>query len=146
MSEQAEVLQHISRPDLPWRRATLTRCGREIAELAADRVVTVDEARKKVDRLGKTRAVMFLCMTCIDRWHAWPEWDESPAGLIGRYSEGASWARRNEDGESRFDGLNRELRALAILAQRYEPEFRELLSDQESGALVALSEHRKGRR
>lgn len=119
MTDPDEVLQHIRRTDLPWREATKTRCGRLVAELAADRVIPLDEARAKVKRLGKQRAAMFLCMTCCNHIDDWPEWDADPVTRMERECAGGRWRKRDSD----LELVERELRAIAMLVLAHRDEF-----------------------
>lgn len=137
-----EVLQHVSRPDMPWRAATLTRCGREVAELAEGRVIDVDTARAKVKRLGQQRAAMFLCMTCCNHVGDWPEWDVNPIGRMNRECSGAAYRR---DDDPRVAGLATDLRALAILADRHRDEFDAIVAGLQDPNLVGLAQHRARR-
>jgi len=139
-----EVLQHVRRTDLPWRQATHTNCGREIAELAPDRVISHSEARAKVNRMGKQRAAMFLCMTCAGRWYVTPEWDDDPVGRM--YAECQKFVNRSDSENI----VAHELRAIAMLIAAHRDEFNEAVAGL-SGAVSltaarATKRQRAGRR
>lgn len=66
-------VDHLPRAVLPWRTtAERTECGKDLADLPADRVITVAELQQRIRDIGKTRAAMTACITCMqtaNRWH-----------------------------------------------------------------------------
>lgn len=140
VTDDGEVLQHILRTPLPWRDAARTACGLVVDELAAGRVLTLDEGRAKIARLGKQRASMFLCMTCCNRAPNWPEWDRDPVERMARECE-RGWGNP----EHRVV-VERDLRAIAALIVAHRGEFDDLVRGQVDGIVVSLSTLRTERR
>lgn len=128
MTDSEPTLAHVRRHRLPWRAAELTKteCGQKPAEFA--RVITWDELRDLVTRLGKQRASMQVCMTCWGRAHSWNDeefylaWEENPEALL--YRELKPYGREETL-------MRRELRAIAALVDAHRDEFAELIQGLE---------------
>lgn len=108
----AEVLDHITRPGLPWRAERLTECGRP-----ADGVqtITADELRARVARLGKQRTAFTVCMTCAGRVGYSKPWAVAPELVLEREIQ-----RRKPEEVLR---LRRELAAVTALVEAHREEF-----------------------
>lgn len=135
-----EPLDHIARPNLPWRPENLTECGKDTNTV--EQVITRDQALAKVGRQGKQRAAMSTCMTC---WNAaeWNrDWAQSPTEVMAReVKRGRNWSTRvlpNTD-----TPLDRELRAVAALVEAHRDEFDGYLSGL--GATADLASKRLAR-
>jgi len=127
-------VEHVSRPDLPWRRATHTECG---IPKANHPCITRDDFMDKVEKQGAQRAMLTTCQTCMSTAERHPDWEESPALAIQREVEG--WGGR---AKNRRDVISMELIAMATLVALHREEFDELLEDQR--AIVSI-DSAKGR-
>lgn len=135
-----EPLAHIARSPLPWRAAADndTECGKPVGDFA--KVVSWAEAVAFVKEFGQARAAFMLCVTCSQTAtrYGWR--------LPGRnvYDEQLTFdasptARLEHERAKRREQLDGELRAMAILVQRYPDEFADLVS----GRVVPISELRR---
>jgi len=123
---------HVCRPDLPWRVATLTECGKSIVDVAA--CITRDEMAAKIKRDGVQRCAYSTCMTCMETSQRWPDWSADPVRAV----------ERDFYGGARDPRLLDELRALAALVLAHREEFDGyLLGIKET---VSLDEARRARR
>lgn len=113
-----EPLQHVLRPQPPWRDLMVTECGRPTNDLAA--VLTRDEFVAKVTRLGQQRSAMTTCMTCWETARNHPAWDQSPVAVMGRITRDGQWGKD-------AGMVNKELRAIAHLIDAHREEFDGLL-------------------
>jgi hypothetical protein len=123
---------HVRRPDLPWRTARLTECGKPIVDVAS--CITREEMRAKVKQQGVQRAAFTTCMTCMSTGKSWPEWDEDPVRTLGRDFYAGHPDPRMVD----------ELRALAALVDAHRDEFDGYMAGIKE--TVSLAEQRKRRR
>jgi hypothetical protein len=124
--------QHVRRPDLPWREATLTECGQPIVDVAA--CLTRPQMRAKWSREGEQRAAYTTCMTCLHTGRRWPEWDEDPVGSLARYF----YLGRQDP------VLADDLRAIAALIETHRDEFDEYLAGLKD--TISLAAVRQARR
>ena len=124
-------LDHVRRPQPPWRVADVTECG-----LPEDRHPTLSrvELAAKVRRLGVQRAAMTTCMTCLATAQRWPTFDDDPVEAIGRETH------RGRDANPAFRD---ELLAIAALIERHPDEFAQLLAGIAN--TIRLSERRAAR-
>lgn len=106
-----EPIDHVRRPDLPWREATVTECGKPIVDVAS--CITRPAMRAKFAREGRQRAAFTTCMTCLHTGDRWPEWQDDPVKALGRYF----YMFRGDE------QLADELRALAALVEAHRDEF-----------------------
>lgn len=132
-------VDHLPRQALPWRtEADRTECGKPLADLPADRVISVEVLQKRIRDVGKTRAAMTTCITCMqtaNRWH--PRAGGSGAiEAVVRELSGLEHAgppiRGSESGRhyleisqrwERKQRILRELEALAALIAEHRDEF-----------------------
>ncbi len=132
--EGKKIIEHVLRPPIPWRRGVpLTECGLSVQ---GSNVLTREDFLRKVRDQGIQRAMLSTCYTCGETAQRHPDWHANPAGCLSR--EISSYARSD-----RRDQINRELRALAVLSERYRAEFEELMQDQRE--IVPLSSARRRR-
>lgn len=115
-----EPVDHIARPNLPWREpAGLTECGHD-----ASRVPTIsrDEYHHRLKDLGQQRTAMLTCMTCANTAGRWSDWESDPRQALGREIE---WERGfgYRSRESRGQRLKDELVAIAALIEAHRDEF-----------------------
>ena len=127
-----EPLKHIRRPDLPWREATLTECGRPVTDVRA--LIDRAEAIALVKKHGMQRAAFILCMTCASTANRWPEWHDDPYGALAREFMGAG----------RDPEMADYLTAIGMLVTAHHDEYVELLAGLKE--TVSIDEARKRRR
>lgn len=122
-----EHIDHVRRPDLPWRRLLITECGLPVA---GHPVISREVFLMRLKEEGQQRTAMRTCMTCFETARRHPIWAEDPVQAI---------AREVHTFKSRA-AFKRELLALAALVERHRDEFAELLEDQQ--AIAHLGERR----
>lgn len=129
------TVDHIERPNPPWRTERTTECGLDDTH----KMVSRAEFYERVKDQGQQRAAMSVCMTC---WHTairyggWGRdhastkaqflnlWGHDPADVIGRDLHG-----------KRRDLLNRELHVVGLLIEAHRDEFDQAMA----GAADALT-------
>jgi hypothetical protein len=144
-----EPVHHIIRAKLPWRKEPdLTECGHLASEMAL--VWTRAEAVAKFKELGEQRMAMVTCMTCMHTANRWPTWETSPVAVMDRECSREGWHFRQYPGpeqQAEKNLLERELRALAALAEVHSEEFQEMVEGlAETGDLAAKRAQRQRRR
>ena len=141
--EKVGPIQHVLRGLLPWREpgSERTECGLLARDVRS--VGTFAEMRRKVDRIGQKRAAFSSCMTCweaVRRNRDYGHRSDVDAVFHDLLRE-AEWSRCRET-DARV--LGREIRALAILAERHAEEFASILSALDD--VVSLGKVREERR
>ncbi|MET0698969.1 MAG: hypothetical protein ABWY93_04835 [Mycobacterium sp.] len=129
MTAEEQPRDHVRRPDLPWRTATLTECGLQAATVKSCIDNAELQARVRVD--GKRRTAYSTCITCLETAARWPAFAEDPVQALSR----EVYAMRGNP------QLAAELRALAALAGKYHDEFEDFLNGLQ--ATVSLSDRRR---
>lgn len=138
VSDTAEVtfdpnlpIEHVLRPDLPWRVSAMTECGRDVRDVQA----VIDRGRLlvKLRELGVQRAAYTTCMTCAQTSRRWKTWDQDPVDALAREFYGRQDPR-----------LADELRAVAALVAAHRGEFADLMAGLAD--TVRLADRRAGRR
>ncbi len=114
--EKAAQLDHVRRPQPPWRDDEKTECGRDIDRETISR----DQLLARLKDMGLQRASMTVCMTCLETARRHTTWDRSPAGVLAR--DVNFW--RSEQGRQ----VDLELRALGMLFEAHREEFFETLA------------------
>lgn len=117
-----EPVDHILRPQLPWRRdGGITECGYN-----AEKVSTLSrpEYFDRVKTMGQQRAAMVTCMTCAQTASRWSIWEDEPRHAIQREIEWEGhgsyrWGRSDDRGTRMRD----ELLAIAALIETHRDEF-----------------------
>ena len=111
-----EPVDHILRPQLPWRTdAGITECGHDAARVPT---ITRDEWLKRLKEMGARRTTILTCMTCSDTAKRWGTWEDDPRKAVGREVQWESAWR-----EDRGDRLRVELLAIAALIDTHRDEF-----------------------
>jgi hypothetical protein len=131
---------HIERSRLPWRVEADTECGRPIAEIAEDFVVTREDAVRFWKDQGQQRAALYFCVTCVQTANRWQSWEDDPAQRLGRELQSAGWGF----GQT-HDLIRAELRAIEALIATYPDEFATLRDGYLGGNFVPMAELRKRR-
>jgi len=134
-------VQHIVRPNLPWRtKEHLTECGRA----ADDTALTRDEAVRKVAREGQQRAAMSTCMTCWSTAERHPGWERSPSAVLDRWIDKSRfwYGRRNESPTV----LDIELQAIAALIEAHREEFDAYVTGATSAPTLGAARARRDAR
>lgn len=116
-----EPVDHILRPQLPWRsNGGITECG-----LNAQAVKALSRADffARLKDYGQQRTAMVTCMTCSDTAKRWGTWADDPRLALDReieWERGSSyWHARKDRGEL----LRDELLAVAALIETHREEF-----------------------
>ena len=132
-NKPADPLDHVRRPDLPWRAATFTECGRPLADVKS--YIERDELIERLRKDGQARTAYTVCMTCWQTARRWKTFAEDPVQAIHREVYGY---RVGEEEQLRV-----ELRGLAALADKYREEFDEFVQGM---GQTARFERRRNRR
>jgi hypothetical protein len=112
-----EPVDHILRPQLPWRTdGGITECG-----FNAEKVSTLTRAAyfERLKDLGQQRSAMLTCMTCASTASRWGTWDDDPRPAIQREIDWETGWRKNDRGVR----LRDELLAVAALIENHRDEF-----------------------
>lgn len=113
-----EPVDHILRPQLPWREApAITECGYDGSKV---KVITRAEFFERVKELGKQRTAMLTCMTCAETASRWGTWDDDPRAVLERELQ---WEFRYRRTTERGCVLRDELLAIATLIETHRDEF-----------------------
>lgn len=133
-----EPLTHIARTPLPWRDSGKTICGKPISQYRDGLVLSIDDARAAIRRLGKQRFAMTHCMTCAHNAGRWSKWEDDPRGRLAR--------------EIGFEGMTKteplvtyELFAIARLIEEHRSEFDAIVESYASGDVVTIDSLRRAR-
>ena len=121
-----DPLEHIQRPEFPWRNDCRTECGRRAVDVAV--TISRDRFIAKVKDQGRQRAAMSTCMTCWSTASRWGDWNHSPADVAVR--EGAKGDR---------DLWEAELRAFALMIEAHPDEWASLLQAMRSVDQLSVS-------
>lgn len=116
-----EPVDHILRPQLPWRSGPgMTECGFD-----ASKVKTLSRAEfsERLKDYGQQRTALLTCMTCSDTARRHGAWDDDPREAIHREIEWESKWRRKDRGHQMHD----ELLAIAKLIETHRKEFDNLV-------------------
>lgn len=120
-----EPVDHVLRPQLPWRRdGGITECGYDAAKV---RTISREEYFARLKDLGQQRCALLTCMTCGDTARRWGTWDDDPRKALEREIQ---W----ECGWSRTDRgvrLRDELNAIAALIEAHRDEFEAAIDQAE---------------
>jgi hypothetical protein len=148
-------VDHIARLALPWRtEAEHTECGKRFDDVD-NRLVTVDDVRARVARIGKQRAAFTVCMTCWDTVTRWAgAGGRDTLGAIEREIQGTQYARPPHPGDrnpmkaqrmwARRQRLEAEIEALAALVEAHREEFDGYIAGRAEA--VSLADRRRERR
>lgn len=134
-----EPLDHVLRPDLPWRTdAPRTECGLDATSYPT---ITRDDLRARAKKLGQTRTYMVTCVTCLHTSQRWPTWDEDPVGALGRETN----RPRSNPRSGNNPEFAAELYAIAALIEAHRDEFDEFLTGLADTASLSDARARKRR-
>lgn len=113
-----EPVDHIIRPQLPWRAAgtTITECGYNASKV---RALPRNEAMRRFKELGRQRFAMMTCMTCMNTAERWGTWEDDPRKAVEREINWECQWRRTDHGFR----LKDELIAIAGLIEAHREEF-----------------------
>ncbi len=116
-----EPVDHILRPQLPWRNGGgITECGLDASKV---KLLTRDEFFARLKDFGRQRTAMLTCMTCSDTARRFGTWGDDPRRALHREIEwetrGASYWSRDERGVQLLDELN----SIAALIKAHRDEF-----------------------
>jgi hypothetical protein len=129
-------LDHVLRPQLPWRPdARVTECG---LDADAYPTITRDALIRRAREMGQQRTTVLTCVTCLQTAQNWPTWEQDPVRSLGRETKN-HW--RSSTGP---DPFRDELLAIAALIARHPDEFADLLAG--IGSTVRLDDVRRAKR
>lgn len=112
-----EPVDHILRPQLPWRTgAGITECGFDASKV---KTLTRAEFFSRLKDCGQQRTAMLTCMTCSDTARRWGTWDDDPRKALEREIQWETAWRRTDRGAR----LRDELLAIAELVKNHREEF-----------------------
>lgn len=115
-----EPVDHILRPQLPWRTAqAVTECGYDASKVTT---LTRDEYFARRKDLGQQRCAMMTCMTCATTAENHATWEEDPRAALQREIvwERPGWRYHKDRNGAR---LRDELLAIAALIEAHRDEF-----------------------
>jgi hypothetical protein len=130
--KKAEQLDHVRRPDLPWRVSITTECGRPVDDVKSH--ISRDELLARYRDFGQARTSLTTCMTCWQTSRRWQTFETDPVDALRREVYGGRTEKLFGD----------ELRALAALALAHRDEFDAYLAGL--GETANLAERRGARR
>lgn len=119
-----EPVDHILRPQLPWRsggEAAVTECGYDASKV---KTLTRAEFFQRLKDFGRQRTAMLTCMTCSDTAGRWGTWDDDPRKAMEREITWECGWRRADKGVR----LRDELLAIAALVEAHADEFASLVN------------------
>jgi hypothetical protein len=124
-----EPVDHIVRPQLPWRSAAtaITECGYDASKVKA---LSRDEFFRREKDFGKQRSAMLTCMTCRDTALRWSRWQDDPRLGMQReieWERGGSYYSRGHDDRGCL--LRDELNVIALLIETHRDEFDAMLAE-----------------
>lgn len=109
-------LDHIMRPDLPWRVAVTTECGKAAKNVKS--VIGREAFNERLKKYGRQRTAFTVCMTCAATANRWADFRLNPVDALRREVYGGRTEDQFED----------ELRAIAALVEAHREEFDQYLS------------------
>jgi len=152
-TEKVGPVDHITRPVLPWRtEPDLTECGKAVTAYPG-RLLTREEASRRIKRIGHKRAAFSLCMTCVetsDRHRNQHGHETDIVHVVARATSGVQYAyppypdRPPTPLWLERQRLLAELEAINVLIATHREEFDAYLSGREQ--TVSLDARRGQRR
>ena len=106
-------------------RAALTECGIDAARYPT---WTRDEAFAQLDKLGKQRFGLFVCMTCWGTAGRHSTWDVDPASCMVRHADRHTFSAKGRWRRDEAVQFAAELRALGLLVAAHRDEFDETVA------------------
>lgn len=123
-----EPVDHILRPQLPWRdEPGMTECGYDATKVAT---LTREQFAARLKELGERRSTMLTCVTCSDTFRRWATWEGDPRKALGReidWETGGSYYRRQDRGWRLHD----ELLAIAAIVKEHRAVFDEMVAESQ---------------
>lgn len=129
-------LEHVARPVPPWRNEVLTECG--LPEEHERQVISREQFRDKMRRLGQQRSAMTTCMTCWHTAQRWEDWMMCPSDVMRRELMALQGAKGRG---AKNERLNAELRAIAALIAAHREEFDAYVSGLADAADLSVVRH-----
>lgn len=129
---EKQQLDHILRPDLPWRVADTTECGRSIQDVKS--TINRDQFFARLKKHGQARTAFTVCMTCAQTSNRWRTFIQDPVDAM----------RREVYGGRTEPQLHAELRAMAALVAEHRDEFDGFIRGLQ--ATTSLADHRAQQR
>jgi len=127
-----EPVDHIIRPQLPWRTVgAITECGLDASKV---KTLTREEFTARLKDYGQQRTAMMTCMTCSDTARRFGTWEDDPRHALHREIEWETRGARYWSRDERGVRLRDELNSIAALIEAHREEF---------DANIALAEQRR---
>lgn len=112
-----EPVDHILRPQLPWRTdGGITECGMNAESV---RTLSREAFFERLKDFGQQRTAILTCMTCSNTATRWGTWADDPRRAMDREIQWETAWRRSEHGQR----LRDELLAVALLIEAHRDEF-----------------------
>ena len=116
-----EPVDHILRPQLPWRTdAGITECGLDASKAST---LTREQFLQRLKDMGQQRTALLTCMTCSDTAKRWGTWGDDPRKALEREIAWETAWRRSDRGAR----LRDELFAIEALIDAHPDEFTALM-------------------
>src|SRR5688572_10825124 len=115
-----EPVDHIARPNLPWREpAGMTECGHDASRVPS---ISREDYQHRLKDMGQQRTALLTCMTCGNTAGRWGSWEDDPRQALAReiaWERGDGYRARNDRGQR----LKDELLSIAVLIENHREEF-----------------------
>jgi hypothetical protein len=122
-----EPVDHILRPQLPWRdNAAITECGMDAAKAPT---LTRNQYLARLKEMGQQRTAILTCMTCAQTANNWGTWEDDPRQALMReiqWENPYGYRRNNERGWKLHD----ELWAAASIIAEHRTVFDALVEER----------------
>ncbi|MHB1310489.1 MAG: hypothetical protein ACYC3L_00635 [Gemmatimonadaceae bacterium] len=116
-----EPVDHILRPQLPWRTGGgITECGYNSEKVPTITRTAYFDRRKE---LGQQRCAILTCMTCAQTAERWTTWEDDPRPAMQRELEWEWGHGYYRSRDSRGTLLRDELLSIAALIDAHRDEF-----------------------
>lgn len=139
-----EPVDHILRPQLPWRTdAGITECGFDASKVPT---LTREQFAARLKDMGQQRTAMLTCMTCADTARRWGTWEDDPRQALSReiqWENPYGYRRSNDRGWRLHD----ELWAMASIVSEHRAAFDALVAERSGRRdwLAQKAEHEKAK-
>lgn len=111
-----EPVDHILRPQLPWRNeGGITECGYDASKVST---ISREEYFARLKDMGQQRCALLTCITCSDTARRWGTWADDPRKALEREIQWEAGWRKD-----RGTRLRDELEAIAALVEAHREEF-----------------------
>ena len=113
-------LEHVARPNLPWRTDRFTLCGEDGGHVSS--LLSLADLDARIQRDGNASTAAITCRTCWDGRET-ALWESNPIGVIAREAVRAGIGSREPSARPEARRFVNELRAIAALIEAHHGEF-----------------------